>query len=652
MKEKNENVLVKDVEEEKATTVDNNSSNDSTNIQEEKQKKKKKSSKKNSNVKVENNSSDAQSSETETKLEIKTDDTTSLAEVKTDSLINTKPVSKKTLIIVSVVSFCVILLLAIFSTVFALVNINNDKIIQGISIKGIDVSGLSQEQALEKITKVAEEKLSQNIDLVKDDYRTTIVPTQLESNFDFESSVKSAYSIGRSGNIIKNNYDIISSYLFKTDIIPSFSYNEDFIDNLINEIQDALPDKLINPSYSIENDKLVITKGVNGYEVNSNLLKLKVISALSDFKTNINEIEIPVQEGIAESIDLEKIYNEIHKEPQDAYFTKDPYTVHPHVDGVDFAISMEDAKKLLEEDKETYEIPLKITSPKVTTSQIGSEAFPNLLANYSTTYSTSNVNRSTNIRLASNKINGIVLMPGQTFSYNSTVGRRTPEAGFKPAAVYLGGEVTTDYGGGICQVSSTLYNSVLLSNLQIVERYNHGFNPGYVPAGRDATVSWGGPDFKFKNNRKFPIKIVCSGGGGTINVKIYGVKEDGEPEVEIQSYITSYIQYKEIQQVDNSLSAGQTKVIEKGSNGCRSVCYKILKKNGQVISKTLLSSDTYNPHNRVVAVGPASQSTTSTPSVPDPTSTPVATPTPTPTPTATPTLTPVVTPTPDVDLGE
>lgn len=111
-------------------------------------------------------------------------------------------------------------------------------------------------------------------------------------------------------------------------------------------------------------------------------------------------------------------------------------------------------------------------------------------------------------------------MPGQSFSYNQTVGKRTIAAGFKVAGVYANGEVTEGVGGGICQVSSTLYNSVLLSNLEVVERHNHSFNPGYVPAGQDATVSWGGPDFKFKNNRSYPVRIVASVSGGTITVQI------------------------------------------------------------------------------------------------------------------------------------
>ena len=258
---------------------------------------------------------------------------------------------------------------------------------------------------------------------------------------------------------------------------------------------------------------------------------------------------------------------------------------------------------MLTENKESYIIPLKVLSPKVTTNQIGTEAFPDLLGSFSTTYSTSNSNRSTNIRLAASKINGIVIMPGETFSYNQVVGKRTAAAGFKSAAVYSNGQVTTGIGGGICQVSSTLYNAVLYANLEIVERTNHGFNPGYVKAGTDATVSWGGPDFKFKNNRDYPIKIICSGSGGKVNFQIFGLKTDEDYEVQIQSSVIQTIAFKTVYQNDNSLAKGKTKVLQSGSNGCKTETYKILKKNGVVVSKILLSRDTYNPHNKIVAVG-------------------------------------------------
>ena len=408
---------------------------------------------------------------------------------------------------------------------------------------------------------------------------------------------------GVPGNIFQNNYQILISLLLGIKVNPGFSYSNESLDSLILEMETNFSDRLIESNYYIENNNLIVSKGKNGIVINSDKLKSEIVYIVNNLNCNINEIEIPVESKVASAIDLNKIHSEVYRTAKDAYYTTNPYVVYPHVDGIDFAISIEEAQTLLNNSTENFTIPLKVLSPSVTTNQIGTEAFPNLLGSYSTTYSTRNTNRSTNIRLASEKVNGTVIMPGETFSYNTTVGKRTAAAGFKSAAVYSGGEVTTGIGGGICQVSSTLYNAVLLANLEIVERYNHGFNPGYVPAGRDATVSWGGPDFKFKNNRTYPVKLICSGSGGTISFQVFGLKEETEYEVEIQSYITKYISYRTITKNDSTLAKGKTKVIQSGSSGCKSVAYRILKLNGEVVSKTLLSNDTYNPHNKIVAVG-------------------------------------------------
>ena len=129
-------------------------------------------------------------------------------------------------------------------------------------------------------------------------------------------------------------------------------------------------------------------------------------------------------------------------------------------------------------------------------------------------------------------------MPGEEFSYNQSVGRRTTSAGFREAGAYSGGKVVNSVGGGICQVSSTLYNVVLRANLEVTDRSNHMFAVGYVPIGTDATVSWGAPDFKFKNNRTYPIKIVASTSKRNVYIKIMGLKEENDYEVQIISYRT------------------------------------------------------------------------------------------------------------------
>ena len=535
-----------------------------------------------------------------------------------------KKKSFKTPIIISISVTAIIILFLLFSTIFALINSNNTKIIKGVTIKDVDVSGLTKEEALVKVSDAFDKKLSESITLKHNEYSHTIVPSQFDVSFSLEDAVDIAYDTGRSGNIFENNYQILASLLFGIEVSPGFSYNEDAFDSLTNEMQVNFEDRLIESSYYIENSNLIISKGKDGLVIDTDKLKNKFAYIVNNLNCTDTQIDIPTKFEKVNTLNLNTIYNEICKKPTDAYFTTEPYAIYPHSDGIDFAISLEEANATFNTNQGNCSIPLKILPANIKISDLGKEAFPDLLATYSTTYSTRNVNRSTNIRLASQKINGTVIMPGETFSYNTTVGKRTAAAGFKSAAVYSGGKVTEGIGGGICQVSSTLYNSVLLSNLEIVERYNHGFNPGYVPAGRDATVSWGGPDFKFKNNRDYPIKIVCSGTNGTIKVDIYGLKKENDYTVEIQSYITRYIGYRTIEEKDPTLAKGQTKVIESGSNGCQSVCYRILKQNGTVVSKTLLSNDTYNPHNKIVAVGTKEVAQPATPAPTTPTTKPEA----------------------------
>lgn len=272
---------------------------------------------------------------------------------------------------------------------------------------------------------------------------------------------------------------------------------------------------------------------------------------------------------------------------------------------MDFSISMEEAQNLLNTSSDqTVTIPLKITLPNVTTNQIGTEAFPDLLATYSTTFSVSNTNRTTNIRLASNKINGVVLMPGEEFSYNKVVGQRTAAAGYKTAAVYVNGRVENGIGGGICQVSSTLYNTALRANLEIVQRSNHRFATGYVPLSTDATVSWGGPEFIFKNSRKYPVKVVSIVNGGKITVSIYGCKEEVEYEVVIQSQTLQTIPMKTVYRTNTSLPKGTKKTVQKGHGGYKSRAYRILKLNGTVVSKQLLSTDTYAQLETIIEQNP------------------------------------------------
>lgn len=512
--------------------------------------------------------------------------------------------TKKFIIFFVIPLIVLIILLAILSTIFALINMNNTNIIDGVFIQGIDVSNLSVEDAKSKLSSIVNEYISKEITLKYGDFSKTLVPSQFNVNFDVDSAVQTAYSIGRSGNVFENNFAILNALLNSNNIGQNMEYDSELLDALLLELNNELPGRMENSGYYVDGTSLIIDSGKEGVNVDTEVLANRIAKALNDINNQDIVIEIPVVNVAPSPIDLDAIYNEVHKDPVDAYYTTDPYVVHPSSTGLDFDISMDEAREMLKTYQEEYTIPLKVTYPSVSTNDIGSEAFPDLLSSFRTSFTSSNSNRSTNIRLCSEKINGTVLMPGETFSFNQVVGKRTPEAGFKPATAYSGGKVVQEYGGGICQVSSTLYNAVLYANLEITERTNHGYKPSYVDPGLDATVSWGGPDFKFTNNRDYPIRIVCDTSNKILNIYIYGLKRDTDYKVVLDAQYVSTVYFKTVYQKDSSLASGQSRVIQSGSNGCKTATYKYLyDANGTLVSSECISRDTYNPHNKIVAVG-------------------------------------------------
>ena len=507
----------------------------------------------------------------------------------------------------------IIILALFFSTIFALVNMNNQKMMSGITIKGIDVSGLSKEEAKAKLETIYSEKMGKEIHLKYNEYESSLNPTLMEVSYDVDKAVEEAYKIGREGNIFINNYQILFTLIGKKDVDVNMTLNEEVTRQSIQDIGVNLPGIVIESSYFIEEDILTITRGKEGIAIDEESLLNKVKDNLNDINIQENDITIPVVHKIPEEINIDKIHEEVYKEVQDAYYTKDPFTIYPEVDGVDFDV--EAAKALIAaEVKDEYQIQLIITKPKVTVSQIGSEAFPDRLSNFTTRYDASAKDRTTNLVIACQKLNGKVIMPGETFSYNQTLGKRTAAAGYKNAAVYENGQVVDGIGGGICQISSTLYNAVLMANLEIVERRNHQFVTSYLPAGRDATVVYGAIDFKFKNTRQYPIRLSASAKNGIATISIYGIKEENEYTFSFNTKTIASIPFGTKYVEDASLPAGTEKVQQNGVNGLKTETYITKMLNGKVISTTLLSRDTYDAMQKIVLKG--TKANTTTPTVP------------------------------------
>ena len=219
-----------------------------------------------------------------------------------------------------------------------------------------------------------------------------------------------------------------------------------------------------------------------------------------------------------------------------------------------------------------------------------------------TTNTTSNSKRNTNVRLAAEALNGTIVGPGQEVSFNDTVGQRTEAKGYQGAAAYNNGEVVQEIGGGVCQVSTTLYNAALKAGMKISMRRSHTFEPSYVTPGMDATVSWGGPDFRFINTSSSAIGIKASYSNQTVTVSIYGVPvlEDGVTysleATKTETFDLPEPQYEE----DQTLQPGQEVVKSKGTQGSRWQVKLMVKKDGQVISSEVDHTATYKGHNPVI----------------------------------------------------
>lgn len=518
---------------------------------------------------------------------------------------NTEPTKEhnKTIWIVLITIAILIILVALFSTIFAVINMKSDKVLKGITINEIDISELTKEQAIEKLNNIYGTRAEQQIYLTHGEYETSVTYEALEVKYQIQDAVNEAYNIGRSGNVIQNNFEILKTWKQGKNIKLNITLDTDMINQIGQNINNSIDDAVVQPSYYVEkaDAQLIITAGKKGVKVDEEQLLADIYNVLNE-ESEEEKIEIPMSEDTPDKIDINKIHEEVYKEVKDAYYTSNPFTVYPEEEGIDFDV--EQANTIIAEEKEEYIIPLKITKPSKTVKDIGTEAFPDLLATFSTKYNAGNAGRTTNLRLAANKINGTVLLPNEEFSYNAVVGERTISAGYKMAATYSNGAVVDGLGGGICQISSTLYDAVVMANLKITTRRNHQFVTSYVPAGKDATVVWGSQDFKFVNSRKYPVRITATVQGGVATVQVWGIKEEVEYDISIETKkiatiapTTQYVQ-------DPSLASGQQKVVQAGSDGRKVEAYKVMKLNGQVVSTTLLSRDTYNAMKRIVHVGP------------------------------------------------
>ena len=497
----------------------------------------------------------------------------------------------------------------------------SSQIMPGVSVAGVSLGGMTREQAGEVLAEELANSSGQlTLTLTYGHWEGALPASAAE--IDISACAQSAWQVGRENFVLQGGSYLGHLMGRKADLEPSFSWTQagqEELEALMDQADQVVGGSLTDASYALEDENLVLTKGVTGATIDREAAKEAVLSALSQAVSGAmgtgdlpqaQTVELPAHETAPQDPDFDAIYAELHTQAQDAQLDPETLEVSDHVVGVDFDLAA--AKKAFEaaQEGETVYIPLTITQPKETKENLEAKLFRDLLGE-GTTKVTGSANRKSNVKLSASACNGVVLMPGEEFSYNNTTGSRSADKGYLSAPVYSGGDSVDEVGGGICQTSSTIYYAVLHTALEVVERHAHTYNTGYVTQGMDATVYYGKADFRFQNNTDYPIKIVTESydknGSRYLTVKIYGTNDEGvyaEPKSSVFDRVDPTTQYK----ADPSIPQGTTQVDSKQNayTGWSAQTYRyIYDKDGNLLEKQDMGLSKYKMRPKTILYNPA-----------------------------------------------
>ena len=441
--------------------------------------------------------------------------------------------SRRHIKIALTITACIVLLLAGAVTAAGYMVTSSATILPNLYVGGVFVGGMDKESAKSAIEASGWDEKAKTPLTVTLMGRTEIEIAQYASGamHTVDEAADAAYAYGHTGSWYANLFDYVKSYLRPTEVnSASIVYNEEYIRTQCEKGIKSLEEELGDGSYEIdkENSLLCMVKGAGELKFDLADMTAVIIDALGDGKT---EMDYDYITSTPKMPDFQKIHDDLAAEPADAYFSDDgKFTVIDDVEGCDFDVTEAETIWKAAEPAADVEIPIKLTFPEVTGDYLRSLLYRDVLGTMTTYFPKSNENRISNIQLACSKIEGTILYPGDVFSYNDALGERTEAAGFKMAGAYSNGEVVEELGGGICQVSSTLYSAMLYAyRVNTVQRVPHYFPVDYLEKGYDATVSWPKPDFKFRNDTDYPIKIVthCNAEEKSLTIEIMGTNLDG-----------------------------------------------------------------------------------------------------------------------------
>lgn len=491
-------------------------------------------------------------------------------------------------------------------------------ILNNVSVLGVSVGGMSQDEAISALQTAFREDYCANTMVVTMYGKSIEISSDTAGlRLDVEGAVEAAYGLGRTGTQANRKLEQMQAMAggIKADVSPYLTFDDHALQDALVSLCGNFDSEPVDSAWEVTGERpdltteeepdatqrLVVHMGTAGYEFDTEELLTQVKDAYISCEFQV-EYTCKVIDPVP--VDLEQVYAEVCTEPVDAEMDTETFDVVSHAYG--YVFDLEAAKALQQQTEQggSFEVSFSPVAPANTKSSLEALLFRDVLGTY-TAYSASDpANRDVNLKLSCQAINGTVLMPGEVFSYNPALGERTPEAGWKQADGYVGSETVKEYGGGICQASSCLYLSALLADLEIVERVNHGFISSYMPYGMDATVSWGGPEFRFKNSSEYPLRIEAWSSGGAVTVRLVGT-DTKDYYVKMTYEVLSTDPYETVyKEMDKDNKDGYTdgEVITSGYTGYKIRTYrcKYSKASDELLSKEVEATSTYDRRDKVV----------------------------------------------------
>ncbi len=521
--------------------------------------------------------------------------------------INKPETRKRNTVLVILTIFIAVMILA--ASVLSYIALQYSNVYRGICIGNLDVSGMSRQEMMQQLESIYSIPASElDITLQTQLAELKVSYPELEVHYDVEVAAEAAYSLGRTGSIFDRLYDIAYAGLSGVVFSVPQSYNEEKINECVTRFSIMAFQGVKEGALLIADDKVLIKSGRHGESIDKAETRSLVIEAIKSGKGGVIEPEVTVTE--TSRFNADEIYGRIVSSPSEAYYTleNNELVLVPHKSGRQ--VDKAELGRIIEEHSKTEEqerlLPVVFTKPDVTAEDAASMLFRDELANFSTPFETrtqNEKNRMHNINLAASKYNDFILMPDEEFSFNKVVGPRNEKYGYKEAHIYINGRVEDGVGGGICQAVSTLYNAVLMSDLEVLERKNHSFIVTYVPLGQDATAYYGGTDFRFVNTTGWPIKIISWVEDNNVNIIFKGTQISPEKSIVISNKTLSQTPFNTRYVDDPNLHAGTVKKSQYGTSGYVVETYKTVKMGNDVISQTKLHTSRYKPCDEEFLVG-------------------------------------------------